>query len=71
MCNDKELFIYMRHLDTPHQMTLCDGSVLEGPAEGTVKLYMILPHGSTQKCKLENILYVLKLPYSLLSVLKS
>ena len=45
-----------------------DGSPLEGPAEGTVKLDMILPDGSTQNCKLKNVLYVPKLLYNLLSV---
>ena len=52
-------------------MTLGDGSPLEGPAEGTVKLDMILPDGGTQKCKLKNVLYVPKLSYSLLSVSKA
>ena len=61
----------MRHLDTPQQVTLGDGSLLEGPAEGTVKLDMILPDRSTQKCKLKNVLYVPKLSYSLLSVSKA
>ena len=45
-------------------MTLGDGSPLEGPAEGTVKLDI---NGSKQNCKLENVLYVPKLSYSLLS----
>ena len=43
-----------------------DGSSHEGPAEGT-----ILPCRSTQTCKLENVLLVPKLSYSLLSVLKA
>ena len=42
MCNNKKVFIDMRHLDTPQQVTLGDGSSLEGPAEATVKLDMIL-----------------------------
>ena len=71
MCNDKELFVDVRHLNTPQQVTLGDGSLLEGPAEGTVKLDMILPGGSTQKCKLKDVLYVPKLSYSLLSVSKA
>ena len=71
MCNDKKLFIDIRHLDTLQQVTLGDGSPLEGPAEGTVKLDMIPPDGSTQKCKLENVLYVPQLSYSLLSVSKA
>ena len=53
MCSDKILFTDMRDLDTPQQVTLGDGSPLEGPAEGTVKLDMILPDGSTQNCKLK------------------
>ena len=71
MCNDKNLFTDMRDLDTPQQVTLSDGSPLEGPAEGTVKLEMILPDGSTQNCKLKNVLYVPKLLYNLLSVSKA
>ena len=71
MCNDKNLFTDMRDLDTPQQVTLGDGSPLEGPAEGTVKLDMILPDGSTQNCKLKNVLYVPKLSYNLLSVSKA
>ena len=61
----------MRDLDTPQQVTLGDESPLEGPAEGTVKLDMILPDGSTQNCKLKNVLYVPKLSYNLLSESKA
>ena len=61
----------MRHLDTLQQVTLGDGSPLEGPAEGTVKLDMILPDRNTQRCKLNNVLCVPKLSYSLLSVSKA
>ena len=71
MCNDKKLFIDIRHLDTPQQVTLGDGSPLEGLAEDRVKLDMILPDRNTQKCKLNNVLYVPKLLYSLLSVSKA
>ena len=71
MCNDKNLFVDLRHLNTPQQVTLGDGSCLEGPAEGTVKLDSILPGGSTQRCTLENVLFVPKLSYSLLSVSKA
>lgn len=71
MCNNKNFFTDMRHLDTPQQVTLGDGSLLEGPAEGTVKLGMIPPDGSTQQCTLNNVLYVPKLSYSLLSVSKA
>ena len=39
----------MRHLDTPQQVTLGEGSLLEGLVEGTVKLDMILPDGKHTK----------------------
>ena len=61
----------MKQLSTPQQVTLGDGSSLEGPAEGTVKLETVLPDGNTQKCQLKNVLFVLKLSYSLLSVSKA
>lgn len=71
MCNDKKLFVDLRHLDTPQQVTLGDGSSLEGLAEETVNLKTLLPDRSTQKCRLENVLFVPKLSYSLLSVSKA
>ena len=71
MCNDKELFIDMRHLNISQQVTLGDRSLLEGPTEGMVKLDMILPGGSTQKRKLKDVLYVPKFSYRLLSVSKA
>ena len=58
MCNNKKLFIDVRHLDSPQQVTLGDGRLLEGPTEGTMKLDMFLPDRSTQKCKLKDVLYV-------------
>ena len=51
-------------------MTLGEGRSLEGTAEGTVKLDTLLPDGSTKMCRLENVLLVPKLSYSLLSVSK-
>ena len=48
MCNDKNLSI-------PQQVTLGDGRSLQGPAEGTVRLHTILPGGSIQECRLENV----------------
>jgi len=71
MCNDRNLFIEMRHLETTQQVTLDDGSEMGGPAEGTVKLDMVLPDGGIQKCKLENVLYVPKQSYSFLCVSKA
>ena len=71
MCNDRSLLVNLRPLSIPQEVTLGDGSSLEGPAEGTVKLDAILPSGNTQKCSLENVLFVPKLSYSLLSVSKA
>ena len=50
----------MRNLESLQQVTLGDSSPLEGPADSKVKLEMILPDGNTQKCELENVLYVPK-----------
>lgn len=71
MSNNKELFVELRELSTPQEVTLGDGRSLVGTAEGTVKLEMLLPDGSTKRCRLENVLLVPKLSYSLLSVSKA
>ena len=71
MYNDEKLFINLRHLNTPQQVTLRDRSSLAGPAEGTVKLKTLLPDGSTQNCRLKNVLFIPKLAYNLLSVSKA
>ena len=71
MCNDEAHFIELRQLKTPHEVTLGDGRSLEGTAEGTVRLETLLPDGSTTKCRLDNVLFVPKLSYSLLSVSKA
>ena len=71
MCNNEHLFVEMRQLEVPQEVTLGDGRSLEGTAEGTVKLETLLPDGSTQKCRLKNVLLVPELSYSLLSVSKA
>ena len=71
MCNDKQLFSELRHLETPQEVTLGDGHGLEATTEGTVTLETMLPDGSTKKCRLENVLLVPNLSYSLLSVSKA
>ena len=52
-------------------MTLGDGHTLDGTAIGTVSIETLLPDRSTHRCKLENVLYVPKLSYNLLSVSKA
>ena len=71
MSNNSDLFVELRDLKTPQAVTLGDGHSLEGTAEGTVKLETLLPDGSTKMCRLENVLLVPKLSYSLLSVSKA
>ena len=71
MSNNSNLFVEYRELKTPQVVTLGDGRSLEGIAEGTVKLETLLPNGSTKICRLENVLLVPKLSYSLLSISKA
>ena len=46
MCNDRSLFVNLRHLSIPQEVTLGDESSLKSPAEGTVKIDAILPSGN-------------------------
>ena len=71
MCNDKDLFSEIKGLETPQEITLGDGHVLQATAEGTVTLTTLLPDGNTKECELKNVLLVPKLSYSLLSVSKA
>jgi hypothetical protein len=71
MCNDKEQFGELNRLRRPQEVSLGDGHVLEATGTGTVTLEMLLPDGSSQRCKLKDVLYVPKLSYSLLSVSKA
>ena len=71
MCNDENMFVDLVQLDIPQRVTPGDGSSLEGPAEGTLILDTVLPNGRAKKCSIENVLYVPKLSYSLLSVSKA
>ena len=71
MSNNRDLFVNLRELQTPQEVTLGDGRTLEGTAEGTVKLETLLPDGTTKTCRLENVLLVPNLSYSLLSVSKA
>ena len=68
MSNDETLFVDMRHLTTPQEVTLGDERTLKATAEGTVMLETLLPDGSTKQCRLNDVLLVPELSYSLLSV---
>ena len=71
MSNDEAQFVELRQLSTSQKVTLGDGHTLEATAEGTVRLETLLPDGSTKECRLNNVLFVPKLSYSLLSVSKA
>ena len=70
MTNNRDLFVELRKLESPQEVTLGDGHSLEGTAEGTVKLET-LPDGRTKKCRLDDVLLVPQLSFSLLSVSKA
>ena len=68
MSNDEAQFVDLRKLSSPQKVTLGDGHSLDA---GTVKLETLLPDRSTKECRLNNVLLVPKLSYSLLSVSKA
>ena len=58
-------------LPRPQEITLGDGHILEATAEGPVMIKMLLLDGSTEKCRLQDMLYVPKLSHNLFSVSKA
>ena len=64
-------FSELHPLTRTQEVTLGDGHILEATAEGRVMIEMLLPDGSTKKCKLQDVLYVPKLSHNLLSVSKA
>ena len=71
MSNNEAQFIELRKLPSPQKVTLGDGHTLEATAEGTVLLETLLLDGTTRMCRLNDVLLVPKLSYSLLSVSKA
>ena len=71
MFNDVVLFAELRSLKESLKVTLGDGHTLEATGRGTVALEMKLPDGMTKTCKVNDVLYVPKLSYNLLSVPKA
>ena len=53
------------------EVTLGDGRSLKAIAEGTVRMETLLPDGNTHKCKLDDVLFIPELSYSLLSMSKT
>ena len=51
MCNDKDHFAELKLLANTPEVGLGDERCLDGIAEGTVRLKMLLPDQSTKKCQ--------------------
>lgn len=71
MCNDDKLFVKLRSLKQPLEVTLGDGCAVEATGQGTVVLEMASTSGKMSRCKLHEVLYVPDLSYNLLSVSKA
>ena len=67
MCNDRKMFVEFSSLQPTQEVTLGDGYSVEATGQGVVMLEMILTD-TTRMCKLNNVLYVPRLSYNLLSV---
>ena len=68
MCNNKELFDQIIHLEMPQEITVGDGHSVQATGQGDNTLGMNVPNGKIRKCKLSDILYVSDLSHNLLSV---
>ena len=71
MSNDRRLFVELRDLEKPLEVTLGDGHDLNAVGRGVVVLQTKLPSGRRKRCKLHDVLYVPKLTHNLLSVSKA
>ena len=71
MCNDDKLFVKLRSLKQPLEVTLGDGCAVEATGQGTVVLEMASTSGKMSRCKLHEVLYVPDLSYNLFSVSKA
>ena len=71
MCNDDKLFVELRSLNQPLEVTLGDGWTVEATGQGTVVLEMASTSVKTRRCELNELLYVPDLSYNSLSVSKA
>ncbi len=71
MVNERRLLTEVQYFDPGESVTLGDGNRLEVKSVGTVDVEMSLTNGSTRKCSLQEVLYVPKLSYSLISVARA
>lgn len=70
MCNDKKQFVEFKSLESSQEVTLGEGYSVEATDCGVVRLKRTLTDGKTKECKLNDVLYVPQLSYTLLSVSK-
>ena len=68
MCASKELFVDLKPLEKPMNVTLGDGRTLKAMGRGLISMEMKLPNGVKRKCNLLDVVYVPDLSYNLLSV---
>ena len=68
MCTNKKMFVDLKTLEDPMEVTLGDGRALQAVGRGVVPLMMKLPSGVTRKCNMQDVLYVPALSYNLMSV---
>ena len=68
MCNDRTLFVNFNSLAEPRYITLGDGHTVKAV---DVLLRISTDDVETNKCKLQDVLYVPKLSFNFLSVVAS
>ena len=68
MCNDRKLFVIFNSLAEPRDITLGDGHTVKAVGHGVVLLRISTDDVELNKCKLQDVLYVPKLSFNLLSV---
>ena len=66
--NDQSFFVEYESLKTPLKVTIGDGYEIDVTILGVVILTSVLPSGESEKCTLQNVLYVPRLCYNLFSV---
>ena len=71
MCNNEKLFVEFRSLKKPLEVTLGDGFTLEATGRGIVPFEMKLPNCKIVSCKVQDVLFVPKLAYNMISVSKA
>ena len=70
-CRYDKWFVELQSLEHPLEIILGDGHALETIGRGIFVLEMKLPDDKIRMCKLQDVLYVPKLSYNLLSVSKA